>query len=104
MDPEVMQWNGVSYVPKTAFDGISRELAEVLKDRKVQGWTEYLRMQAKVEALTEFAEFCDFHHHSCKGRLGQHIECNCGYKQKRESLREALALLDGSTAQRGTES
>lgn len=71
------------------------ELAEVLKDRKVQGWTEYRRMQAKVEALTEFAEFCDFHHHSCRGRLGQHFECNCGYSAKRNELRNTLAGLDG---------
>jgi hypothetical protein len=78
---------------------LEAEIADLLKDRKVQGWTEYRRMQAKVEALTEFAEFCDFHHHSCKGRLGQHFECNCGYNTKRDELRDALAILDGFPAQ-----
>lgn len=33
MDAEVLQWNGVDYVPKAAFDGLSTELASVTNDR-----------------------------------------------------------------------
>ena len=33
MDAEVLQWNGVDYVPKAAFDGLATELASVTNDR-----------------------------------------------------------------------
>jgi hypothetical protein len=31
MDPEVLNWNGVEYVPKAAFDGIGNELRNMRK-------------------------------------------------------------------------
>jgi hypothetical protein len=50
-----------------------------------------------VDALTKFAEFCDYHHRSCNGLLGQHLECDCGYTDAREELRAALSQSDGDS-------
>lgn len=33
MDPEVLQWNGVDYVPKASFDGLTAELLAMTNDR-----------------------------------------------------------------------
>ena len=42
------------------------------------------------DALKKFAEFCDYHHRRCKGLLGQHLDCDCGYSEARDKLRAAL--------------
>jgi hypothetical protein len=49
------------------------------------------QLEARVAALTKFAEFCDYHHRSCTGLQGQHLECDCGYSDARDELRDALA-------------
>jgi len=52
---------------------------------------------AYVDALVKFAEFCDYHHRSCSGLQGQHLECDCGYSAARDELRAALATPNGET-------
>jgi len=71
------------------------QTAHVESLRQHQEAMDAMRQRAEAaererDALKEFSEFCDYHHRSCKGLLGQHLDCDCGYSEARDKLRAAL--------------
>ena len=83
------QVNVVEYVLASDYDALAAELAEV-RQRADNRTAQLNDAEARIAALTKFAEFCDYHHRSCTGLQGQHLECDCGYSAARDEMRAAL--------------